>query len=127
MRQFYTPQQVAAMLQVDLPYIHGMIRSKAIEAFNIHPGVVRISSDAISNFIKLRSAESPAIYTMPREFRKLSHRAQHIMIRLAEFNSVEELAKYSRDEWLQFRGVGTKTIDEIERLCKEHGHQLRES
>lgn len=126
MRQFYTPQQVSAMLQVELPYIYGMIRTKALKAFNIHPGVIRISSEAVDEFVKRKSFEEPKVYRMPEEFRKFSHRAQNIMYRMAMFNSVEELTKYSRDEWLKFRGVGTKTVNEIEALCQEHGFQLRE-
>ena len=126
MKQFYTPQQVAAMLQVELPYVYGMIRSKQLKAFDILPGLVRVSSEAVDDFVQARSAQDIHSYQMPQEFRKLSHRAQNILYRLAMFNSVQELTQYTRSEWMKFRGVGLKTIDEIERLCQAHGFEMRD-
>jgi DNA-directed RNA polymerase alpha subunit len=124
MKQCFTPQQVAAMLQLDLPYIHGMIRKKELRAFDILPGIIRITSDSVDEFIRKRSVQGMNVYQMPQEFRKLSHRAQNVLYRLAMFNSVEELTQYTRNEWMKFRGVGSKTIDEIERLCQAHGFEL---
>ncbi len=124
MRQCFTPQQVAAMLQLDLPYVHGMIRNKQLRAFDILPGIIRITSDSVDEFIRKRSVQELNVYQMPQEFRKLSHRAQNVLYRLAMFNSVEELTQYTRNEWMKFRGVGSKNLDEIERLCQAHGFEL---
>jgi len=126
MKQFYTPQQVAAMLQVELPYVYGMIRSKQLKAFDILPGLVRVSSEAVDDFVQARSAQDIHSYQMPQEFRKLSHRAQNILERLSMFHSVEDLTQYSKAEWMRFRGVGALTLNEIDNLCRAHGYQMRD-
>ena len=124
MRQYYTPKQVGEMLQVDLPYVYGLMKSNQIQAFDILPGVTRITSDSIDLFVERRAAAGPSVYNMPEEFNKLPQRAWNVLHRLAMFNSVEDLTQYSRKDWMRFRGVGENTVNEIERLCEEHGMEL---
>lgn len=126
MRKFYTPQQVGQLLQVELPYVYGLIRSKQIQAFDILPGVTRVTSDSIDQFVQRKAQTEVSVYTLPREFRRLSQRAQNVLQRLAMFNSVEDLTQYTRRDWMRFRGIGATTVNEIEALCKAFGFELRE-
>ena len=124
MRQYYTPKQVGEMLQVDLPYVYGLMKSNQIQAFDILPGVTRITSDSIDLFVERRAAAGTSVYIMPEEFNKLPQRAWNVLQRLAMFNSVEDLTQYSRKDWMRFRGVGENTVNEIEQLCQEHNMEL---
>ena len=124
MRQYYTPKQVGQMLQVDLPYVYGLMKANQIQAFDIMPGVTRITSDSIDAFVERQAAAGVSVYTLPKEFSKLSQRSQNVLQRLAMFNSVQELTQYSRTDWMRFRGVGVNMVNEIERLCRHHGFDL---
>ena len=127
MTQYYTVPQVAKILQIPEITVLGLLRGGKLTHIRLDPGFVRISAASVEEYLGGLETKEFKMYRIPEEFRYCSVGLRNVLKKYELFDSIEDAAKFTREDLLNIPKVGLKKVEEVENILRDYGLKLKEA
>ena len=127
MTQYYTVPQVAKILQIPEITVLGLLRGGKLTHIRLDPGFVRISAASVEEYLGGLETKEFKMYRIPEEFRYSSVGLRNVLKKYELFHSIEDAAKFTREDLLNIPKVGLKKVEEVENILRDYGLKLKEA
>jgi len=124
MTQYYTVPQVAKILQIPEITVLGLLRGGKLTHIRLEAGFVRISAKSVEEYLSGLETTEYKMYRIPEEFRFCSVGLKNVLKRYELFHSIQDAAKFTREDLLNIPKVGQKKVEEVENILRDYGLKL---